>query len=57
VGLLKKLLNNQILSIIMVRMPAVDRKQWAVDRPTWMNGEMRLGFGAEMEGFTGRGSS
>jgi hypothetical protein len=55
--LLKKLFNNQTLSTIMLAMPAVDRKQWAVDRSTWMPGEMLLGCGAEMQGFTGRGSS
>jgi hypothetical protein len=34
VALLKMLVNEQIISTIMVRMPVMDWKQWAMEKPT-----------------------
>ncbi len=36
VGLLHRLVNDQTLPSILVKMPPNDWRQWAKERPTWM---------------------
>jgi hypothetical protein len=40
VGLIKILTNEQTLSEVMRKMPVANQKQWAQQRPTWMQGKV-----------------
>jgi hypothetical protein len=44
VGLLHRLINDQTLPSILVKMPANDWRQWAKERPTWIRGAVEEAF-------------
>jgi hypothetical protein len=44
-GLLHRLINDQMLPSILARMPMGDWKQWAKERPTWIDGPIEAAFG------------
>ncbi len=44
-GHLKMLINEQTLPDIMWKMSVADKKQWAINSPTWVSEDVEVTFG------------